>query len=139
MHTHRGWLLLNAPLLQDYGLNCDLNCFAERFRFKRLNSNRKEEEVNEKMPKTFVTTLDNPFDYFTQFDEWYSFDTQKGYNTCSYIARIAKTSNEMSENDYTNAVNEAVDEILRLNITGNYKKVVEGESKVDENKTENEE
>lgn len=81
------------------------------------------------MAATFVTTLDNPFDYFTQFDEWYAFDTQKGYNTCSYIARIAKTSSEMSEKDYEEAVNDAVDEILRLNITGNYKKVIEKKNK----------
>ena len=81
------------------------------------------------MAATFVTTLDNPFDYFTQFDEWYAFDTQKGYNTCSYIARIAKTSTEMSEKDYEEAVNDAVDEILRFNITGNYKKVIEKKNK----------
>ena len=85
------------------------------------------------MAATFVTTLDNPFDYFTQFDEWYAFDTQKGYNTCAYMARIAKTSTEMSEKDYEEAVNDAVDEILRFNITGNYKKVVEKASNRKEN------
>lgn len=93
------------------------------------------------MAATFVTTLDNPFDYFTQFDEWFAFDTQKGYNTCSYIARIAKTSSEMSEKDYEEAVNDAVDEILRLNITGNYKKVIEKKNKDGDsnaNKVENE-
>ena len=93
------------------------------------------------MAATFVTTLDNPFDYFTQFDEWYAFDTQKGYNTCSYIARIAKTSTEMSEKDYEEAVNDAVDEILRFNITGNYKKVIEKKNKDsndDANEVENE-
>jgi len=93
------------------------------------------------MAATFVTTLDNPFDYFTQFDEWFAFDTQKGYNTCSYIARIAKTSSEMSEKDYEEAVNDAVDEILRLNITGNYKKVIEKKNKdggSNANKVENE-
>lgn len=69
---------------------------------------------------TFVTTLDNPYDYWTQFDEWYAFDTEKGYNTCSYVARIAKTSNDMSDQDRVKAINDAVDEILRLNLTGNY-------------------
>jgi len=77
---------------------------------------------------TFVTTLDNPYDYFTQFDEWYAFDTEKGYNTCAYLARIAKTSKEMSEADYEQAVNDAVDEIVRLNITGNYKKIRQTET-----------
>ena len=81
------------------------------------------------MAVTFVTTLDNPYDYFTQFDEWYAFDTEKGYNTCAYLARIAKTSKEMSEADYEQAVNNAVDEIVRLNITGNYKKIQQNEDK----------
>lgn len=81
------------------------------------------------MAKYFVTTLDNPFDYFTQFDDWYAFDTQKGYNTCAYVARIALTSTEMSESDYEQAVNEAVDSILRLNVLGIYKKVTEKQPK----------
>lgn len=81
------------------------------------------------MAVTFVTTLDNPYDYFTQFDEWYAFDTEKGYNTCAYIARIANTSKEMSDADYEQAVNDAVDEIVRLNITGNYKRVRQKEPK----------
>lgn len=86
------------------------------------------------MSACFVTTLDNPFDYFTQFDEWYAFDTSHGYDvigrpydTCNYVARIANTSVEMSENDYNKAIETAVDEICRLNVTGNYKKVYENE------------
>ena len=88
------------------------------------------------MAATFVTTLDNPFDYFTQFDDWYSFDTQKGYNTLSYIARIALTSSDMSESEYERAVNDAVNDIVRLNITGNYKKVVDKREKVKKNEEE---
>lgn len=88
------------------------------------------------MVATFVTTMDNPYDYWTQFDQWYAFDTQKGYNTCDYVARLALTSNEMSDAEYSQAVNEAVDEILRLNVTGNYKKTVEKPKKTDENNEE---
>ena len=94
------------------------------------------------MAVTFVTTLDNPYDYFTQFDEWYAFDTEKGYNTCAYIARIANTSKEMSDADYELAVNDAVDEIVRLNITGNYKKIrqkkLNKEKETEENEKETE-
>ena len=28
-----------------------------------------------------LTTIDNPFNPFTNFDDWYAFDTSKGYNT----------------------------------------------------------
>ncbi len=101
---------------------------AYLFRFYYFSIETKRFERGEVfVAKSFVTTLDNPFNYFTQFDDWYAFDTQKGYNTCSYVARIALTSTEMSESDYEMAVNYAVDEILRMNILGIYKRVIEKE------------
>ena len=75
------------------------------------------------MEDCMLTTLDNPYNPFTQFDEWFSFDTQKGYHTCSYLARIAKTSNDLSEADNEEAIDEAMNEIVRFNLTGNYIKV----------------
>lgn len=90
------------------------------------------------MAAVFLTTLDNPYDYFTQFDEWYAFDIEKGYNTCNYLARIALTSTEMSDKDYEKAVEDAVDEIVRLNITGNYKKIVDKNSKDEDGDDEEE-
>ena len=72
---------------------------------------------------SMLTTEDNPFDPFDQFDDWYAFDTQMGYNTSSYLDRIAKTSPELSPEDYQREITRAIDEILRFNLTGNYKKV----------------
>lgn len=89
------------------------------------------------MKAKWVTTLDNPYNFFKQFDEWYAFDTQMGYNTCSYIDRIAKTSNSMSEHDRKQVINDAVDEIVRFNLTGNYI-MVEQEDDDDEENEENE-
>jgi hypothetical protein len=70
-----------------------------------------------------LTTEDNPFDPFENFDEWFAFDTQKGYNTCSYLARIANISPEMSPEEEELEVERAIDEILEFNLLGNYKKV----------------
>lgn len=75
--------------------------------------------------RLWVTTIDNPFDPFNNFDEWYRFDEDKGYCTCEYIARVAETSSEMTENEYAEAINEAVNDIVRLNVLGIYKKVSE--------------
>lgn len=72
---------------------------------------------------SMLTTEDNPFDPFDQFDDWYAFDTQMGYNSVSYLDRIAKTSPELSPEDYQHEITRAIDEILRFNLTGNYKKV----------------
>jgi hypothetical protein len=79
--------------------------------------------------EAMLTTIDNPFDPFTQFDEWYEFDVSKGYNSCSYLARIAKTSNELSELDNSIAIDQAIDEIVSLNVLGIYKKVYSNEEK----------
>ena len=76
------------------------------------------------MRVTMVTTKDNPYDPFTQFDQWYAYDTLQGYNTCAYLARIAKTSPELSPIDQAIAVEEAVDEIVEMNLLGIYKKLV---------------
>lgn len=72
-----------------------------------------------------LTTLDNPFNPFTHYDDWYNFDVSKGYNTCAYLARIAKTSDELSEVDEALAIVQAMDEIVSLNLSGNYIKVKE--------------
>ena len=71
-----------------------------------------------------LTTIDNPFDPFTHFNEWKAFDEQKGYNTCQYLARIVKTSNELSEADEVVAIENAIEEIVKLNVLGIYRKVV---------------
>lgn len=72
---------------------------------------------------SMLTTEDNPFDPFEQFDDWFAFDTQKGYHSLSYLDRIAHTSPELSPEDYNNEITRAIDEILRFNLTGNYKVV----------------
>ena len=49
------------------------------------------------MKEVMLTTFDNPFDPFEQFDEWEAFDEEKGYRSCSLLARIAKTSDQLTE------------------------------------------
>lgn len=71
-----------------------------------------------------LTTTDNPYDPIDQYDQWYAFDTQKGYCTDAYVARILKTSSEFSEEEQARDYENAIDEILSYNLTGNYKKVI---------------
>ena len=75
------------------------------------------------MRQSMLTTIDNPFNPFDQFDEWFAYDFSKGYHTCSYLARIAKTSDELSPQDEDLAIEQAIDEIVRLNVLGIYRKV----------------
>lgn len=70
-----------------------------------------------------LTTVDNPYDPFDRFDEWYAWDTIHGYYTAAYLARITITSSELSDRDQELAVEYAIDEIVRENILGVYRKV----------------
>lgn len=70
-----------------------------------------------------LTTVDNPFDPFTSFEEWLAYDTAMGYNTPSLLGRIAKVSDELSEPDQALAVQLAIDEIVRENVSGMFRKV----------------
>ena len=73
------------------------------------------------MKELMLTTLDNPFNPFDQFDEWYSFDESNGYHTCGYIARIACLADGLSESEEIELINDAITEIAALNVIGNYK------------------
>lgn len=75
--------------------------------------------------KVMLTTIDNPFNPFEQFDEWLAFDLSKGYNTCNLLARIANVSDELSENLNAFFFDRAIDEIIEQNVTGLYRKVDE--------------
>lgn len=73
-----------------------------------------------------LTTVDNPYDPFTQYDEWFVWDTSVGYNTAAFLARITKTSDDLSEPDQMVAIQAAIDEIVEENVLGVYRKVAPG-------------
>ena len=75
------------------------------------------------MNDVMLTTIDNPFDPFTQWDEWKRYDEDMHYYTCNYLARISKTSDDLSDADNEKAIDDAIDEIVRFNILGIYRKV----------------
>lgn len=70
-----------------------------------------------------LTTVDNPWDPFTQFTEWFQFDVSHGYNTSAYLARIVRSSDDMSEAVQDQALENAINEIVEFNLLGIYKKV----------------
>ena len=72
-----------------------------------------------------LTTADNPYDPFNQFVPWFLFDTEKGYNSCDYLGRIAKTSDSFSDEENDAEIERAIDEIIKLDFTNQYRKVRE--------------
>ena len=76
------------------------------------------------MEIAFLTTVDNPYDPYEQFDQWFAYDTEKGYNSCGKLASVAHTSDELSPEDNRVEINAAVDQIVLNDPTGMFKRVV---------------
>jgi len=72
------------------------------------------------MAEHMLTTIDNPWNPFTHFEEWLHWDTAAGYHTTEYLARIAVFSDDLSEADQSLAIENAIDEIVEENVLGIY-------------------
>ena len=70
-----------------------------------------------------LTTVDNPFDPIDQFDQWLIFDLDKGYNSCAYLDRIARTSDALSDEENEQEIERAIDEIIKYDFMNIYRKV----------------
>ena len=75
------------------------------------------------MREVALTTVDNPFNPFEQFTSWFMFDVEKGYNSCGYLSRIARTSDQLSEEENNEEIERAIDEIIKYDFRNIYKKV----------------
>ncbi|MDT3386819.1 MAG: hypothetical protein LIR46_03495 [Bacteroidota bacterium] len=75
------------------------------------------------MAVVMLSTSDNPFNPFTNFDDWYQWDERNGYHTTSYLGRIVRTSPYLSPQEQEDENERAINEILQYNLTGNYIKV----------------
>ena len=76
------------------------------------------------MARCALTTIDNPFDPFEQFIPWFLFDEEKGYHSCAYLGRIAKTSDQLTDDENDLEIERAIDEIIQYDFMNIYKKVV---------------
>lgn len=66
-----------------------------------------------KLEEYALTTTDNPYDPYTQFDEWIAMDRQLGHYTCEYLARICENiSYELSQEEQNALICEAIDKII---------------------------
>ena len=76
------------------------------------------------MTRYFLTTEDNPFDPFKEFESWLQFDISRGYHTCNVLADHAIVSNgELSKEEDEQSISDAIDEIILEFPMIKYKKV----------------
>jgi hypothetical protein len=67
------------------------------------------------MDNVMLSTVDNPYNPHTQFDQWYTWDRTNGYNTLSYLAHIVRSSDELSQADQDLAIEQAMTDIVNEN------------------------
>lgn len=70
-----------------------------------------------------LTTVDNPYNPFTEFDVWLAFDIRMGYNTSAFLARVAMLPEDLPEPYQSLAIQNAIDEIVQENVSGMWRKV----------------
>lgn len=88
------------------------------------------------MKEVALTTIDNPYSPFSQFDDWYNYDLEKGYDCCGYIDRMNTAINGIEDTnslDDNEQIEEVIDEIVTTDPTGLFVKVekVNNENKKD--------
>ena len=77
------------------------------------------------MPEdAMLSTVDNPFSPFTQYDDWLEWDESHGYYTNGLLDRYVRTSDELSDVEEALAINQAIDEIVKDNFSGKHIKVL---------------
>ena len=70
-----------------------------------------------------VTTIDNPYDPFDDFDHWLAFDIEKGYYTGSRLARLANINDDMTDKEELEEIERAVDRLVEIDPLDIYIKV----------------
>ena len=75
------------------------------------------------MLQSCITTIDNPFNPFEDFISWFRYDIEKGYNSCEYLARIAKTSDSLTDEENSLEIERAIDEIIKYDPFNIYMKI----------------
>ena len=75
------------------------------------------------MANVAITTIDNPYNPLEDFTSWFLFDISKGYNSCAYLGRIARTSDQLSDEENEVETERAIDEIIKHDFMNLYRKI----------------
>lgn len=70
-----------------------------------------------------LTTTDNPFNPWIDFDTWYAEDIRLGHDTCGYLDRVMTGSSALTQGENDVSYNDACNDIIRLDPTGLYTKI----------------
>lgn len=71
----------------------------------------------------YLSTHDNPWNPSTHFLEWFLEDQRLDHRCCDTLARVAATSDSLSDEENDRIVEAAIDEIIKHDPMNIYKKV----------------
>lgn len=77
----------------------------------------------------YLTTVDNPYSPYDQFEEWIAFDIEHGYSCCELLDRIARTSDSFSDEENDEEIDRAIKEIIKHDFRDIYRKYVKNNVK----------
>ena len=83
-----------------------------------------EDEEYNPVPTYMLTTIDNPFHPLEEYDDWLRFDEDHGYYTWNMLTRVAPTSDYLSDAENQRILNQAIDDVIRLDLECIYRKVL---------------
>lgn len=67
-----------------------------------------------------LTTIDNPYNPFKDYEAWLSWDMKAGYDTSGFLARMAAYSSALSDAEQEENIQATMREIVANNVTGMY-------------------
>lgn len=77
----------------------------------------------EKNEDFMITTIDNPYNPFEDFENWYLYDIEKGYFTCESLARLINEDKLFTDKQKDEETNRAIDRLIQIDPLAIYKKV----------------
>ena len=72
-----------------------------------------------------LSTIDNPFNPFTQFEEWWLYDELNGHHCCGLLGSYANTSPDLTNELNEEEIENAMDSIIKDDPLNIYIKVYE--------------
>ena len=75
-------------------------------------------------PIYMITTTDNPWNPFTDYDAWNAYDERCGYNTARTLAALTPNAPELSAAQNQYDINAAMDQMCYYQLTGSDAKYI---------------
>ena len=73
--------------------------------------------------KYALTTVDNPYDRNENFEMWFLWDVNHGYNTVDLEIQQANLTYDMTEDEENEAIDNAINKIMSNDLFSIYKRI----------------